>query len=637
MKLQFIELDKLSVSNANMRHARKAPDVSDILPSVRARGVLQPVLVRPVPQGETDGDGRPQRFEIVAGARRFHAATLVARESTKEAGKDKGSQLPSQGEPPVLPCAVLDEVDDAAAVEASLIENVARLDPGELARWECFTRLVREGRKIADIAATFALPELAVRRALALGNLLPRIRELYRAEKIDAVTMRHLTLATKARQKAWIALFEDPDANAPLGWQVKGWVLGGPSIPARHALFDAAQSGLALVTDLFGEDAYFADGEAFWTLQNAAIEARRCAAIEAGWADARVLGPEAHFHSWEHEKTPKRKGGRVYIDVRGNGEVVIHEGYLPRREAARRKADGEQGTDFERPARPEITATTRSYLDLHRHAALRAALLDAPQVALRAMVAHVLAGSSLWRVSPEPQACRNPAIAKSLAASRGEAVFAARRQALRALLAPATSGAEGPSCAGPDGYEPHAEAGCEEHGGPDARRPLTGEHGLDLVALFVRLLDLPDASVLDLVALAMGESLAAGSPFIEALGGHLGLDMAAWWQGDAAFFDTLRDREVLTALVGEVAGEASARANAREPCRTLRTILGDHLYGHLYGTGSRPVREGWVPRWMTFPPSAYTARGGVGPCQAHARAQASRWGAGEGGDTAPSP
>jgi ParB family chromosome partitioning protein len=66
MTLVFIDQDKLSVSKTNMRHAKKAPDVSDILPAVRKRGVIQTLLVRPNCQ-----DGH---FEIVAGARRFHAA-----------------------------------------------------------------------------------------------------------------------------------------------------------------------------------------------------------------------------------------------------------------------------------------------------------------------------------------------------------------------------------------------------------------------------------------------------------------------------------------------------------------------------------------------------------------------------------
>ncbi|MFP5432952.1 MAG: hypothetical protein ACLGIM_07520, partial [Alphaproteobacteria bacterium] len=38
----------------------------------------------------------------------------------------------------------------------------------------------------------------------------------------------------------------------------------------------------------------------------------------------------------------------------------------------------------------------------------------------------------------------------------------------------------------------------------------------------------------------------------------------------------------------------------------------------------RDRRESWVPRWMAFPPAAYTARGGVGTVAAHAKAQAAR-------------
>src|SRR3546814_7102891 len=57
---------------------------------------------------------------------------------------------------------------------------------------------------------TCALPILQVKRTLAIGNLLPRIRTMYRADKIDAVTMRHLTLATKTQQREWLALVDCP-------------------------------------------------------------------------------------------------------------------------------------------------------------------------------------------------------------------------------------------------------------------------------------------------------------------------------------------------------------------------------------------------------------------------------------------
>ena len=70
---QFIALDKLSVSPANMRHGRHDPDISDLLPTVRARGILQSLIVRPTDVVDC--------FEILAGRRRFHAARAVAAES----------------------------------------------------------------------------------------------------------------------------------------------------------------------------------------------------------------------------------------------------------------------------------------------------------------------------------------------------------------------------------------------------------------------------------------------------------------------------------------------------------------------------------------------------------------------------
>src|SRR3954451_11729445 len=104
MELKHIELANLTVSAANMRGRAKV-DIANILPSVRARGILVPLMVRP--------NGSPDTFEIVAGKRRYHAALAIAEQNS--------------GKCEPLPCAVLDDADDAAALEASLIENIARL------------------------------------------------------------------------------------------------------------------------------------------------------------------------------------------------------------------------------------------------------------------------------------------------------------------------------------------------------------------------------------------------------------------------------------------------------------------------------------------------------------------------------
>ncbi|MER8441439.1 ParB N-terminal domain-containing protein [Mesorhizobium sp. M1312] len=108
---------------------------------MRARGVLVPLLVLP--------NGQPETFEIVAGRRRYFAAKSLADE---------------RGEGDPLPCAIMEDDDDADALEASLIENLARLDPDGVSQWETFSRLVRQGRTVPDIAATFGITDLKVKR-----------------------------------------------------------------------------------------------------------------------------------------------------------------------------------------------------------------------------------------------------------------------------------------------------------------------------------------------------------------------------------------------------------------------------------------------------------------------------------------
>ena len=67
-----------------------------------------------------------------------------------------------------VPCAVMAEGDDVAALEASLIENIARLDPDEVSRSEIFSRLVKTGRSVTDIAATIRARKVISRSGVIL-------------------------------------------------------------------------------------------------------------------------------------------------------------------------------------------------------------------------------------------------------------------------------------------------------------------------------------------------------------------------------------------------------------------------------------------------------------------------------------
>jgi len=569
MQIDHIPLDRLSVSKANMRSGKKPPDISDILPSIIKRGVVSPLFVRP--------NCQEGQFEIVAGKRRYFASLEAAKQAEDERA---------------LPCIVIGDADDAEALEVSMIENMLRQDPDPVTQWESFTRLVKEGRAVDDIAATFALTEIAVKRILALGNLLPRIRDAYRAEEIDNDTVRHLTLASKAQQKAWLALFDDPDGYAPRGQQLKAWLFGDGAIATNAALFDLATYEGQVVTDLFGETGYFADADAFWAAQQAEIEARKTAYIEDGWSGVEIVPPGQYFSSWEYEKTPKRKGGRVFIVVNNRGEVAFHEGYVTAKEARRQRsaeANGSAGLVQPAPARPELTAALNGYVDLHRHAAVRAELAAHPSVALRVMVAHAICGSRAWSVKPAEHLGRNEAIAESVETCAAETVFDERRRAILALL----------------GFD------------AEDTTVVRDRYGSDIVPLVHRLLELPDPVVMEVLALVMAETLDVGSEVIEILGLTLKVDMASYWQADEAFYDCLRDREVMTAVLAEVGGGAIASANAKEKGQTIKGVIADYLTG----SNDRAKVEGWVPKWMAFPPAAYTSRGGVASVAAAERAK----------------
>jgi ParB family transcriptional regulator, chromosome partitioning protein len=105
-RLREIPLDQIRPNPQQPRKRFDESSLASLAESIRERGVLQPIIVRPVEQG----------FEVVAGERRWHAAQLAG-EAT-------------------IPALIDDAVDDAGSLELALIENVVRenLTPIEQAR-----------------------------------------------------------------------------------------------------------------------------------------------------------------------------------------------------------------------------------------------------------------------------------------------------------------------------------------------------------------------------------------------------------------------------------------------------------------------------------------------------------------------
>lgn len=550
MKLQHIELTELKPSPLNVRK-KGGKDVADLAASIRSIGLIQPLLVRPNCEG----------FEIVAGQRRFHALQGLAQEG--------------QADP--VPCIVMEDGDDARAIEASLAENVARLPMDEIDQYKAFAAMREQGLDIPDIAARFGVTERLVEQRLAIAGIIPPILNAYRKDDISADTLRILTMATPRQQKAWWKLVQSEDEYAPHGRALREWLFGGAQIPTANALFDESAYEGAVISDLFGEERYFADPQKFWTLQNKAIAEAKARYLDAGWKEVVVLDAGEFFRTWEHEKRGRTKGGKVFIAITQDGEITFHEGFVSSKEAKRQKGAVDVG-EVVSAARPELTKAMRNYLGLHRHAAVRTELLSHPGIALRLAVAHVIAGSGLWRIGIETQRADNENIEQSIGASSAMSAFNEEGGRVRALL----------------GIEDEDDDGIVSHGYCRRR---------SLADIFQTLIGMDDAAVLRVLTYVMAETLEAHTDMVDVLGALFSTDMRGWWKPDQTFFDLMRDKEALNAMVAEIAGHDAAAAHVSAAAKVQKKIIADCLDG----TRQAEV-EGWLPRYLGFPAQGYTGR-----------------------------
>lgn len=566
MKLKNIALSALSISSLNMRAKDKNPDISDILPSIRENGVHQTLLVRP------EGDG----YGIVAGRRRYYALMKIAEET--------GKKLKA-------PCGVLDSDDDAVAIEASIIENMARLPATELEQFAAFKRLQITGRSIPEIANHFGVTELKVKRILALAHLKPQILKMYEAGDIDVPDIRLLTMASKSKQAQWLKLAKDEEQETPRGRWLKEWIVGEEQISSKVALFDLKDYKGAILTDLFGEQEYFADPDVFWSLQNAKI-AQAIAEFEADGWQVELMERGRGFYPFGYSKRPKEAGGKIFIAVGNDGEIETHCGYLTTEDAKKIKAilTGEDEAEAKKTStqKPEMSGPLQEYVTLHRHSAIRAQLLKHPLVAMRLTVAHMLVGSYRWSVESQGTKSRKESTAVSVAGSIGAGLFEAERNAIYELV------------------------GLEQFDSPYSPRKRLAEG--ELTPVFARLLELDDAAVMRVMAFAMAESLQADEPVVEALTYVVPVDLAAMWEPDDAFFELLRDKKVINAMVKDIAGKGVADGCLTDTGMVQKNIIRNRIAGH----GVENPSPEWRPRWMQIPARSYFDKTTCPPAQADA-------------------
>ena len=160
--------------------------LGELADSIKRQGVIQPILVRPVgPAGGAGGAGE-QRYEIIAGERRWRAAQLAGL-----------TEVP----------AIIRTVPDEAAVAMALIENIQREDLNPLEEARAFERLIAEfGLTHQQVAEAVGRSRAAVTNLLRLMELAPEVGELVERRELDMGHARALLGLENRRKQVELAL-----------------------------------------------------------------------------------------------------------------------------------------------------------------------------------------------------------------------------------------------------------------------------------------------------------------------------------------------------------------------------------------------------------------------------------------------
>jgi ParB family transcriptional regulator, chromosome partitioning protein len=151
----------------------------ELAESIKAQGIMQPILVRQLTQGDKHGANQG-KYEIIAGERRFRAAKLAGLDSV-----------------PVL----VRDVPDESAAAMGLIENIQREDLNPLEEAQGLSRLVKEfGLTHEQAAQAVGRSRSAASNLLRLLNLAEPVQTMLMAGDIDMGHARALLALDRATQ-----------------------------------------------------------------------------------------------------------------------------------------------------------------------------------------------------------------------------------------------------------------------------------------------------------------------------------------------------------------------------------------------------------------------------------------------------
>ena len=152
--VKVVPLDRIDSNPEQPRLAFDQSTLEELAASIREHGVLQPILIRPVADG---------RYQLIAGERRWRASKIAGM---------------------VTIPALVEDIDDATAMEISIIENLQREDISPLDEAAMYDRMIREhGYSIRRLAEKLGKDKGYVENRLRLADAPTEVRQLVSLRK----------------------------------------------------------------------------------------------------------------------------------------------------------------------------------------------------------------------------------------------------------------------------------------------------------------------------------------------------------------------------------------------------------------------------------------------------------------------
>jgi len=172
-RLQEVDIECIQPGQYQPRSAMDAAKLRELADSIKAQGIVQPIVVRPLGKN---------RYEIIAGERRWRAAQIA-----------ELSQIP----------VVVKDVDDRQTIAMALIENIQREDLNPLEEASALQRLIDEFEITHQQAAeAVGRSRAAVSNLLRLLELHPKVKEYVDDRALDMGHARCLLGVEQAEQPA---------------------------------------------------------------------------------------------------------------------------------------------------------------------------------------------------------------------------------------------------------------------------------------------------------------------------------------------------------------------------------------------------------------------------------------------------